>query len=65
MSPYSVEMMYEEISPGGASLSSEIFFDEQTVATITFKSNHLGSLLAIVYDGEVRCGVITEEDIVL
>jgi hypothetical protein len=63
VSPYEIEVRYESLGSSGLPISTDVYVDEQVVATINFQPNYIGSLLAIVYEGEVRCGVVTEEDI--
>jgi hypothetical protein len=65
VSPHPIEIRYENLGISGLPTSSDISVNNQMVATISFQPAHLGSLFAIVYNGEVRCGVITEEDIIL
>jgi hypothetical protein len=65
VSPYPVEIRYENLGLGGLPRSANIFVDGQAVATINFQPAHIGTLFALVYDGRVRCGIITQEDIQL
>jgi hypothetical protein len=44
---------------------SNIFWNGVVVASIFYPPNYVGETFAVVIGGEVRCGVVTLEDIML